>query len=492
MAARLEKAAAPGEVLCGRLTAELAGDRVRFRERRPIVLKGKREAVEVWEAEALHPLDARTGGDDPPLIGRDAELAFLAAQWRRVHDDRRGRVVLVCGEAGSGKTRLAGELAELARPDGLVVRAAYPAYGGLGGSAVAREVVRQLGPAADAEVDARIRSVGGEVDPSLRGIDPAAIAHEQLWALGRLLQEKSSEMPVLIVVDDLHRSGGRTLEMLAELTGRVGQAPVLFVLAGRSEPADWLVRFPSATTVRLAPLGHADATALAAALACERVLAPEASEVLVDRANGNPLYLRELVAVARARGLMVADGEEYRLVDAPVPATLQALLAARLDALEPPQKLGLQHVALLGHDATAEQVAALGSQQAADSLRALVDAGLLRRSALGHYDLADPLLREVAYETLPRFARGELHRRAGDLVSAPEERARHLERASGTCPTTRHWPRWRPTRWPRRPGRWCASRGTPTPCGSSNGRSTWACVGLRRCSNWPASRPCAG
>ena len=88
-------------------------------------------------------------------------------------------------------------------------------------------------------------------------------------------------------------------------------------------------------------------------------------------------------------------------------------------------------MALLGHDATAEQVAALGSQQAADSLRALVDAGLLRRSALGHYDLADPLLREVAYETLPRFARGELHRRAGDLVSAPEERARHLERASG-------------------------------------------------------------
>jgi len=430
VAARLETAAAPGQVLCGRLTAELARERVRFRERRPILLKGKGEAVEVWEAEALHAVGAGPGHEAPPLVGRDDELAFLEAQWRRVRHDRHARVVLLCGEAGSGKTRLASELAQVAGLDGLVVRAAYPAYGSLGGAAVARDVVRQLGPAGDAEVGARIRSVGGDVDPSLKAIDPAAIAQEQIWAFGRLLAEKSAEAPVLIVIDDMHRSGDRTLEMLGELTGRLGDVAVLVVLAGRSEPSEWLLRFPSATTVRLAPLGRADSAALAAAFAWDRPLVPEASEVLVDRANGNPLYLRELVAVARARGLLVADGEEYRLVDAPIPATLQALLAARLDALEPSQKLGLQHVAVLGHAATADQVAALGSPQAGAALRNLVDAGLLRRSADGRYDLADPLLREVAYETLPHTTRGELHRRAGDLVARSEDRARHLDRAS--------------------------------------------------------------
>jgi len=436
VAARLEKAAAPGQVLCGRLTAELARDRVRFRERQSVLLKGKRESVEVWEAESLRPVGAGTAREGPSLVGRDDELAFLKAQWHRVHRDRQARVVLLCGEAGSGKTRLADELARVALgDDGLVVRSAYPAYGTLGGAAVARDVVRQLGPAADPEVGARIRSVAGEVDISLQGIDPAALAQEQLWAFGRLLQEKSSDTPVLIVIDDMHRSGYRTLEVLAELTGRLGDAAALIVLAGRSEPAEWLLRFPSATTVRLAPLGRADSTALAAAFACDRPLAPEASEVLVDRANGNPLYLRELVAVARARGLLVDNGAEYRLTaDAPIPATLQALLAARLDALEPSQKLGLQHVAVLGNVATADQVAALGSPQAAGALRNLVDAGLLRRSAEGLYDLADPLLREVAYETLPHISRGELHRRAGDLVTGTVERARHLDKSAEYLP----------------------------------------------------------
>ncbi len=430
VAARLEKAAAPGQVLCGRVTAELARDRVRFSEHRPILLKGKGEAVEVWEAEALHPVGGGPGHEDPPLVGRDDELAFLEAQWRRVRHDGQARVVLLCGEAGSGKTRLAAELAEYAGTDGRVVRAAFPAYGRLGGAAVARDLVRQLGPPVDAEVGARIRSVAGEADPSLRAIDPAAIGREQIWAFGRLLHEKSAEVPLLVVIDDLHRSGARTLELLAELTDRLGDAAILVVLVGRAEPAEWLLRFPSATTVRLAPLGRADSTALAAALTCDRPLAPEAADVLVDRASGNPLYLRELVAVARARGLLVADGDQYRLTGAPIPATLQALLAARLDALEPGQKLGLQHVAVLGHTATADQVAALGSPQTAASLGGLVDGGLLRRSADGHYDLADPLLREVAYETLPHTTRGELHRRAGDLVARPEERARHLDRAS--------------------------------------------------------------
>ena len=198
VAARLEQVASAGEVLCGRLTVDLAGRGAVFRERRPVLLKGKREPVEVWEAVSLRQMDglrgdtdARTGG--PPLIGRADELAFLEAQWRRVCRDRRAQIVIICGDAGSGKTRLLGELARSAERNGTVVRTAYPAYGAMGGPRVAAEIIRQLGPLDDAEVNARLRSAAGEIDPSLQSVDPAGIRQEQLWAFRRLLHEKSTD-----------------------------------------------------------------------------------------------------------------------------------------------------------------------------------------------------------------------------------------------------------------------------------------------------------
>jgi class 3 adenylate cyclase/tetratricopeptide (TPR) repeat protein len=431
VAARLEKVAAPGQVLCGRLTAELAGRGIQFRERQSVLLKGKQEPVDVWEAVALRPADTQTAVGGPPLIGRDDELAFLDSQWRRVRRDGQPHVVVLCGEAGSGKTRLLNEMARVAADSGTVIRATYPAYGSMGGTRVATDVIRQLGPANDHEVNARLRSIAGDLDPSLRAIDPAGIPKEQLWALARLLQTKASAGPLLLIIDDMHHSGDRTLELLGELSGRLNDVPLLTVLSGRTDPGEWLARFPAATTVRLAPLSRADAGTLAGAFVCDKPLAAEAVEFLVDRASGNPLYLRELVAMARDSGSLVDDGDCYRLaVQATIPATLQALLAARLDALEPNLKLGLQHVAVVGEAATVEQVAGLGSTEAASTLRTLVEAGLLRSGPDGRYDTVDALLREVAYETLPHNVRGDLHRQAATMVETPAEKARHLDRAA--------------------------------------------------------------
>jgi class 3 adenylate cyclase len=145
VAARLEKVAGPGEVICGPLTAQLAGRAVSLRRRPPVALKGKREPVEAWEAIGLRPFELDAADDRPPLVGRDTELTFLRGQWEAVRNERVARVVVLCGDAGSGATRLANELAAAASGDGRVVRVSYPAYGPIGGARVMAEMIRQLG-----------------------------------------------------------------------------------------------------------------------------------------------------------------------------------------------------------------------------------------------------------------------------------------------------------------------------------------------------------
>jgi tetratricopeptide (TPR) repeat protein len=205
-------------------------------------------------------------------------------------------------------------------------------------------------------------------------------------------------------------------------------------LAGRPS-GEWLGRFPVASTVRVSPLGRGDATALANALIPERPLGPAAAATLVDRAGGNPLYVRELMAMVRHHdGLVVDDGHYELAAGLSLPPSLQAILAARLDALGAAEKAALQHVAVIGNGATEAQVEQLGLAEADRTLRPLVAAGLLRQDPDGSYDVADPLLREVAYETLPRAVRANRHREAATTTASLEDQARHLDRAVGYRP----------------------------------------------------------
>lgn len=430
VAARLEKAAGPGEVLCGQLTAELVGDRALFRQRQPVILKGKRDPVPVWEAVEMRRLGSDLADRDITLIGRDDELAYLVSILQKVRRDSEYQVAIVSGDSGVGKSRLVAELAQVAAQDGRVVWTAFPAYGPTGGMQVAADLLKQLGPAMSTEVASRVQSLAGSLDESLLSIDPSGLQKEQLWALGRLLEEKAAESPLLIVVDDFHHSTETTVRIASELQGRLAGAPVLLLLVGRDEPSDWLARFPAATKIRLGALGRSDAARFAGELVCDKPLAGEAEEFLVERSGGNPLYLRELIRIARASGSLVDDGACYRLGPAALPPTLHALLSARLDALRPALKQAFQHLAVAGQGAREEQIAALGGHDTAVALEALTDSGLVRRGPGGRYEGSDPLLIEVAYETLPRTARGELHRAAAAAADTPEERGRHLESAA--------------------------------------------------------------
>jgi len=425
VAARLEKAAAGGEVLVGPLTAELAIGGVAFRERQPVILKGKADPVPVFEVVGLRDGGAAAAAverERPPLVGREDDLAFLRAQWRRVVRDQRASVLLVTGEAGMGKTRLLEELEAEIADEAAVAHTRYPAYGGLGGPQVANDIAERLGPMGEHEVDVRVKSVAGDIDPSLYDLDPESFRQEQLWAYRRYLESKAAEQPVLIVIDDIHRSGDETLELLGALMARVVEVPVMLALVGR--PAEWLARFPGSTTVRLAPLSPSDSAALVnALLPAGAEPGPDVSS-LVERGTGNQLYLRELVAVVCATSGAAAS----------LPPTLQAILAARLDALPADQKGALQRVSVLGDVAMEDQVAMLGLVNPSAALRSLVAAGLLHQRQDECYEVADPLLREVAYETLPRQVRGEWHRRAAQAVDDAVQRARQLERAAGYLP----------------------------------------------------------
>ncbi len=428
VAARLEKAAGPGEVLCGRMTYELARRHVRFRERQPVPLKGKSRPVEVWVADSIL-ARSTLSTEGTPLVGRDDELDFLVSQWRRSARERQSRLLMLSGEPGSGKTRLLRELAGVASAEGTAVCSAYPPYGVRAGSRLAAEIVQQLGPASDPAVDARVRSAAGELDDSLAAIDAVALQQEQLFAFVELLQEKATDKPLLLAIDDMQWADERTLELLHDVVDRLAAAAVLVVLVGRE--GEWLVRFGEATSVRLAPLGRADTASLARELLPDLVLSEETTDFLADRSAGNPLYLRELVATARDRGLFVETGGIHRLSSyEEIPATLHAVLAARLDRLEPRQKLVLQHFALLGGPATPERVSALGPTTAGRIVQSLVEGGLLVHRPGGNYELADSILSEVAYEMLPRHVRGDLHRRAAGTAAVGEERARHLEAAA--------------------------------------------------------------
>ena len=236
-----------------------------------------------------------------------------------------------------------------------VVRVTYPALGGLGGPRVGASVVRQLGMTGDPDVDNRIRSVAGEDVAALAELDPQALLAEQSFVFLKLVESKATEQPLVIVIDDTHRSTGRLLELVSTVSNRLRAAPVMVVMVGRNEGM-WLNAFASPTVLRIDPLGRAASAELVRALAPALAEGdPDLIDTIVERASGNPLFLRELAGAADVGGTL--------------PPTLQAILAARVDALAPPVKLALQHVAVFGGGVVPSQVAALGPESGGDPSR---------------------------------------------------------------------------------------------------------------------------
>jgi class 3 adenylate cyclase/tetratricopeptide (TPR) repeat protein len=398
VAARLEQAAKPGEVLVGQPALALVGDWAEVEPVEPLELKGKTEPVSAFRLLRVREAPERT--HDAPFVGRERELAILTEAWERTEAEQRCELVTVVGDAGVGKSRLVAEF--LAAIDAGVVRGRCLPYGeGITYWPVV-EALKQLAVLPEDEAAAvAIRSLLGETEE-------ATSAEEIAWAFRKTLEQAAAERPLVVVFDDI-QWGEETFRDLIEHVALLSSgASILLLCMARPELTErhpaWLV------TLRLEPLPEDDVEELIA----ERV--PEQLRERIARAaGGNPLFIEEMLAMAGE-----AEGEVL------VPPTLQALLAARLDQLETAERRVLERGAIEGEIFHRGAVQALAPEetQVTPRLAALVRKQLIRpdRPQLAGEDgfrFRHLLLRDAAYEALPKAMRADLHERYASWLEQP-------------------------------------------------------------------------
>jgi len=412
VAARLEQAADPGTILIGEGTLRLVRESVEAQPVDPLPLKGKSAPV-----PALRLLEVRgelERSHATRFVGRVPELAALRQAWERTRSEGKCELVTVVGEPGVGKSRLVAEV--LGSLEARAVRGRCLPYGeGITYWPVV-EVVKQLAALpSEPSAATAIRSLLGESEE-------ATSADQIAWAFRKLLEEQA---PLIVVLDDI-QWGEETFLDLVEATALLTAAPLLLLCTARPELLDRRPAWPN--VLRLEPLNDAEA---------EELMRSEVREELAERighaAGGNPLFLSEMLAMAR-------ESE-----DVEVPPTLKALLTARLDQLEESERRVLQRGSVEGElfHRGAVQALAPEEEQVTARLTALVRRELVRpdRAQLAGDDgfrFRHLLIRDTAYEALPKSVRAELHARFADwlethaeLVELDELVGYHLERAVG-------------------------------------------------------------
>jgi class 3 adenylate cyclase len=413
VAARLEQAAQPGEILIGAETLSLVRDAVETETVEPLELKGKAEAVPahcllavIGEPERRH---------ESRFVGRNRELDVLREAWERAQFERSCQLVTLIGDAGVGKSRLAAEL--LSSLEIHTVSGRCLSYGeGITYSPVVG-VVKQLGALpSDAAAATSLRSLLGETEQ-------ATSAEEIAWAFRKLLEEQA---PLVCVFEDIHWAEETFLDLVEHVALLSSGAAILLLCLARPELVERRPQWPA--PLRLEPLAEQDVDELLAP-----GLDPELRARISRASGGNPLFLTEMAAMARE-----AAG------DVAVPPTLKALLAARLDQLEGEERQVLERGAVEGEVFHRGAVQALSHDgQVTPKLAALVRRELIRPdtsqlAAEDAFRFRHLLIRDTAYQALPKAARAELHERfagwleerGADLVELDEILGYHLERAA--------------------------------------------------------------
>jgi len=412
-AKRLEEAAGGGEILIGAMTERLVRHATRLDPVGPVEAKGKRAPVEAWRV-----LGVIAGADsfarrlDTPLVGRTKELRVLRDGLTAGADRRECRLMTVIGAAGVGKTRLVSELVAEVGTYATVASGRCLPYGDgitfwplteliqrLGGE---QAVAEAIGDDPDAAlVVERLRVLAG------RGTAPP---EEIFWAVRRFFELLARERPLLVVLEDVHWAEPTLLDLVEHVSRWSRDAPILLLCVARPELLEERPQWEG-VHVRLEPLSQDEATQLLDTLDAGGILSPELRGRVTEVAQGNPLYAEQLVA-------MLADEARAAVELVTLPPTIQALLTARLDRLDPVEREVLQRAAVVGKEFWPGAVAALDG--GAETLGATL-LGLVRRELVepavssipgqDGFRFRHALIRDAAYAGIPKRTRADLHER---------------------------------------------------------------------------------
>ena len=456
IAARLQQAAAPQQLLIGPTTHRLAFGRVQVEDVGPLDVRGRGEPIWVWSAVGLNDGVGRSHAIEAPFVGREPELELLENTFKRAVRDRRAHLVTIFGEAGIGKSRLAAEFLE-ALEGATVLKGRCLPYGesvtywplaemvkSAAGIAdddpldIAIEKLRECCPAED------VADLLGLASGVLEAVHGERSQQEIAWA-GREWAELTarSTQPLVLVFEDIHWAEEPMLQLVEHMATWVKDAPLMIICLARTElldvAPDWGGGRVRATSVELEPLRPQESEELVEGLlatAAGRDLEQSVRQALLEKTEGNPLFVEETVRMLIEEG---GDG-----VPRGIPDTLQALIAARIDRLPAGHKTVLRRAAVIGRvfweGAAVDLCEELGGVQ--ELLEELVLRDFLTReerstiSGETAYKFKHVLIREVGYAGLAKEARAALHRRfAGWLAErAGEElleiRAFHLDHAA--------------------------------------------------------------
>ncbi|MBV9354585.1 MAG: AAA family ATPase, partial [Chloroflexi bacterium] len=448
LATRLLARAEPGTVLIGAATQRLVGDTFRYREHAPTALEGPADPLAAWEvtgAGVASRFEALRGPEVAELVGREEELFLLRRRWEQAKTGA-GRVVLITGEPGIGKSRLVRAVQERVAGERPVLpryfcaphhrdSALYPVIAQLEGVAGFGR-----GDTAEAKL-AKLRALLAKSDASdetvaliaallsipvgepyrLPEASPQTLREKTLAALLELFAGLVARGPALVVFEDLHWADPTTLELLARTVARVASMRVLLLMTARPEFRPPWPDQAHAGTLPLNRLSDNEAAALAQHAAGDACLPGAVLRHIVGRAEGTPLFVEELTKTVLESGAL-ADGEDS--APPPVPTSLHDLLLARLDRLGPAREVA-QLGAVIGREFTHDLLSAVAGQPDAalePALAGIVRSELLFRSGAppdARYSFKHALVHQPAYESLPRGRRRELHAR---IAAVLEER----------------------------------------------------------------------
>ncbi len=487
LAARVMSLAGPDQVVIAPTTRRLIGDAFALADLGAHSLKGFAEPIALWRVDAVRKTEGRfdaiqAGKRLTDLVGREEEIELLLGQWQQARDGK-GRVVLLGGEAGIGKSRLCHALRQRIKEAHTALRyqcsphfsnsALYPIVEQLEFAAqFAREddpdqrldkletlLAANGGMATDAApLLADLLSLPTRRYPPLQ-LSPQRRKEKTLEALVEQIEGLSARQPLLIVFEDLHWVDPTTQAFLDALVQRIPRLPVLLVATHRTDyaaPCNGLAYVTSLTLLRLPPSAIARFVGV---MTEGRELPAEVLEEIISHTDGIPLFVEELTKSVLESGLLHESGNQYRLASPlptlAIPTSLRDSLAARLDRLAPVKEIA-QIGACIGREFSRGllyHVAALDAQQLDDALDRLVESGLISRRETPSdsvYTFKHALVQDAAYDLLLKSRRQHLHARiartleTGDdnqLAHKPELLAHHYTQA-GQLPTAiPHWRR---------------------------------------------------